>query len=230
VVSLTAAVGGVTESRNMRIMRTCGVVVLAALGRSGLLPAPAMAQSNGNRVSYDVEFSVQGSLLDPNCTATGTDLLSGTLVGLEPVPSHEPAFYVGTLTRTTRITLCGSRRTPQDEEVVCTMEITGRGFADVVFKVEADSAGAWLQYVEDRAEYANILPPPPTGPVTSTVTGTCDPEEMAELQADYDGGQTAGSPNGQPIELPRLPRSGYPLTFPPRPPVSIWTLKVLARR
>ena len=38
------------------------------------------------------------------------------------------------------------------------------------------------------------------------------------------------SPSGQPIEVKALPPPGYPHTFAPNPPVSIWTLKVLARR
>ena len=68
------------------------------------------------------------------------------------------------------------------------------------------------------------------GPVSSSVTGTCDPVELAQLQTEYDLGQTAGSPSGQPIEVPGLPPSTYPATFPADHPRSIWTLKVLARR
>lgn len=204
-------------------------VTLAAIA-IGLTPAAAAAQGGQKKVSYDVEFTVQGSLLDPNCEAAGTDVLTGTLVGLEPVPEDEPQVYVGTLTRSTNITLCGSRTTPRGDEVVCSMEITGKGFADVMLTVEPGGQGAWLQYLGDRTAWTDLLPPRPQGPSQSVVRGTCDPVEMAEVQAAYDEGDTAGSPSGQPLEVGSFPPSRYPATYPPRPPVSLWTLKVLAGR
>lgn len=203
------------------------IVVAAAIG---LAPAMAAAQGGRSRVSYDVEYSVAGSLLDPNCTSTGTDVLTGTLVGLEPVPPHEPKVYVGTLRRVTSIGLCGSRTNPNGNEVVCSMNITGSGSADVMLTIEADGQGAWLKYLDERGRWEPLLPPRRPGPSQSSVTGTCDPAEMAGLQAEYDEGQTAGSPSGQPLEILRFPPSRYPETYAPRPPESIWTLKVIARR
>jgi hypothetical protein len=208
------------------VRRSVALVALTWIGSS----AAAAGQAAPTKVSYDVELSTLGSLLDRNCTATGTDVLAGTLVGLEPAEPDEDNEYVGTLTRTTRITICGIRRNASGEDVVCSMSITGNGFADVVLTVYAQGRGGWLKYLTDRAGWAHLLPPPPVGPVNSVVNGTCEPAEMAELQADYPEGQTAGSPSGQPIEVAGLPTTGFPVTFPPRPPESIWTLKVLARR
>jgi len=205
------------------------ILIIAVTAWIGLAPT-ALAQSRQTRVSYDIELSTVGSLLDRNCSATGTDVLTGTLVGMEPALPDEDNEYVGTLTRSTRINICGSRRTPAGIDVVCSMSITGNGFADVVFTLYADGRGGWLQYLTDRTQWARLLPPPPVGPVNSVVNGTCEPGEMAQLQTDYPGGQTAGSPSGQPIEVTGLPTSGFPVTFPPRPPESIWTLKVLGRR
>lgn len=212
----------------MWVTRGAACAVAAAWGC--LAPVTAAGQGQRTKVSYDVEFSTLGSLLDSNCPASGTDVLAGTIVGFEPAAPHEPVEYVGTLTRTTRISICGSKTTPRGDEVVCSIDITGNGFADVILTVEADSAGGWLKYLGNRASWSALLPPRPAGPVRSTVTGTCDPAEMAQLQRDYDAGQTAGSPSGQPIEITALPPSSYPFTFQAQPPVSIWTLKVLRRR
>ena len=206
-----------------------GVVGAVAAALVCLVPATAAGQGR-TRVSYDVEFSTLGSLLDPTCTATGTDVLTGTLVGEEPPLPDHPSVYVGTLTRSTRISICGVRRTTSGEDVVCSIDIAGNGFADVMLTIETGSVGGWLQYLDDRTAWAALLPPPPSGPVNSRVTGTCDPAEMAQLQSDYDAGQTAGSPSGQPIEVPALPPPGYPHTFQANPPISIWNLKVLRRR
>lgn len=210
-------------------MKGAATWVMAATAWIGLVPAAA-AQRAQTRVSYDVELSTTGPLLDHHCAATGTDVLVGTLVGLEPAEEHDDNEYVGTLTRTTRITICGTRRTRGDPpDVHCSMSITGNGFADVVLTIYAQGRGGWLQYLADRAPWGSFLPPAPVGPVNSVVNGTCDPAEMAEMQTQYGEGQTAGSPSGQRIELDSLP-TRFPATFPAKSPVSIWTLKVLGRR
>ncbi len=211
----------------MRITRA--TLVIATFAWIGLTPKVA-AQQAKTKVSYDVELSTLGSLLDDNCTGSGTDILTGTLVGMEPADPTDDNDYVGTLTRSTRISICGTRRTAAGLDVVCNMSITGNGFADVSLTVYFDGRGAWLQYLDDRTQWAHLLPPAPVGPVNSVVNGTCDPAEMAQLQTDYPGGQTAGSPSGQRLEVDSLPTSGFPTTFPPKAPESIWTLKVFARR
>ena len=119
-------------------------VALVALTWIGLSPATAAGQGGRTKVSYDVELSTRGSLLDPNCTATGTDVLTGTLVGMEPALPDEDNEYVGTLTRSTRISICGSRRNAAGIDFVCNMSITGNGFPDVMLTIYADGRGGWL--------------------------------------------------------------------------------------
>ena len=75
-------------------------LVIAVTAWIGLSPTAA-AQPAQTRVSYDVELSTVGSLLDRNCSATGTDILAGTLVGMEPALPADDNEYVGTLTRST---------------------------------------------------------------------------------------------------------------------------------
>jgi hypothetical protein len=190
---------------------------------------PLAAQGGRTRVEYDVEFSTLGTLLDRNCTAAGDDVLVGTLVGYEPALPDDPNEYVGTLTRFTNITICGTRRSTSGTDVVCSINIKGKGLADVELRIEAGQREGYLQYV-DRSDWRGTWPPRPSATHSSTVTGTCDPAELAQLQSDYDEGQTAGSPNGQPIEVPSLPPPRYPFTFAHNHPRSIWTLKVLRRR
>ena len=187
------------------------------------------AQARRTRVEYDVEFSVPGSLLDRNCTAGGTDVLTGTLVGYEPAAANDPNEYVGTLTRFTNITTCGSRRNSAGEDVVCSINISGQGLADVELRIEAGQRDGYLKYV-DRADWRGTWPSRPSATSRSAVTGTCEPAELAQLQTEYPDGSTAGSPDGQPIEVAALPPRSYPATFAPNPPQSIWTLKVLRRR
>ena len=191
----------------------------------------AVGQAGRVKVSYEVEFSVTGGLLDANCSASGTDVLTGTLTGFEPPPADEPNVYVGVLQRITQISVCGSRRGRDGTDVVCGVNISGGGFYAVKLTIEAGERDGWLQYLSrnEHAQWASLLGGQRSGRSHSTVTGTCEAAEMAQLRAEYDEGETAGSPNGQPIEVPRLPPSGYPHTFPARPPVSIWTLKVIRR-
>lgn len=218
--------------RDMTVV--CSTLSLAAVAAASFTPGTAAAQGNRTKVTYTVEFRTTGALLDANCTATGTDVLAGTIVGFEPPLPDEDNEYVGTLARTTRITTCGTRRNAAGIDVVCSINYVGNGFADVLFTLHEGQRGAYLQYIPNRAAWSALLPPRPAGPANSVVTGTCDPAELAQLQSDYDGGQTAGSPNGQPLEVsgfpPLRPRPTFPFAFPPIPPQSIWTLTVLDRQ
>jgi len=189
-----------------------------------LAAAPAAGQGAPTRVEYDVEFSVPGTLLasGPCSSAGGTDKLTGTLWGYEPAPPDEDNTYYGILVRDTDVNVCDVRTLPPgDRHVPCSANI--KGFASKVpveLTVYEGGRGAYLQ----AADTAVLV-------VGSSVTGTCDPAEMALWQSDYGTMSTAGSPDGQPIELPGLPPTGpYPFTFGANPPVSIWTLRVLARR
>jgi hypothetical protein len=185
-------------------MRGKPIGVLAAVSL-GMTPLPADAQGAPRRVTYEVEFSTRGSLLDPNCAAAGTDVLTGMLVGMEPVDSTEDNVFVGTLYRDTSITTCGVRRNSAGEDVNCNMNFAGRGPADVKLTVYAQGRGGYLQYVTDRGLRWHSAPQMPFGPAGGTVNGTCDPAEMAHLQSTYHEGETAGSPNGQQLEVTRFP-------------------------
>lgn len=211
----------------------CGLLSLAA-GAAALPPTTATAQTGRTRVTYTVEFRTTGALLDANCAASGTDVLSGTLVGMEPPLPNEDNVYVGTLSRSTRITTCGTRRTPAGTDVVCSINYVGNDLADVTFTLYEGQRGGYLQYISNRADWSALLPPRPAGPTNSVVTGTCDPVELAQLQRDYPTGDTAGSPNGQPLEVPGFPpltpRPSFPFAFPATPPRSVWTLTVTDRR
>ena len=212
----------------------CSILSLAAVATASFTPRTAAAQGNRTTVTYTVEFRTTGALLDRTCTAAGTDILAGTMVGFEPPLPGEDNEYVGTLTRTTRITTCGTRRNAAGSDVICSINYVGNGFADVMFTLSEGQRGGYLEYIPNRAAWAALLPPRPAGRVNSVVSGTCDPAELAQLQSDYDKGQTAGSPNGQPLEVsgfpPLSPRPSFPFAFPPTPPRSIWTLTVLDRR
>src|SRR5688500_8912128 len=177
----------------------CSILSLAAVVTGSFTPTPAGAQGNRTKVTYTVEFRTSGALLDQNCAATGTDVLAGTVVGFEPPVPGEDNEYVGTLTRTTRITTCGTRRNAAGVDAVCSISYVGAGFADGIFTLSEGRRGGNLQYTPNRAAWAALLPPRPAGPTNSAVTGTCEPAELAQLQTDYDAGETAGSPNGQPL-------------------------------
>lgn len=229
---LLSNVDGRSCWRDMTVVSS--ILSLAAIAMASFTPGTAAAQGDRTKVTYTVEFRTSGELLDPNCTATGTDVLTGTMVGFEPALPDDDNEYVGTLTRTTRITTCGTRRNAAGVDAVCSITYVGNGFADVMFTLYEGQRGGYLEYIPNRAEWAELLPPRPAGPVNSVVTGTCDPAELAQLQSDYDKGQTAGSPNGQPLEVsgfpPLSPRPSFPFAFPSAPPNSIWTLTVLDRR
>lgn len=215
---------------------TARLIFVLAVSVAAGAPARLGGQGSPTRVEYDVEFSVVGSLLDANCAASGSDVLKGTLVGFEPPPRNEPSVYVGKLLRSTGINICGSRRNATTgTDVVCSMSITGDDVVDVSLTIEPGQREGYLQYLSSVAQYRSLLalrapPQPPAPHRVPRVTGTCDPPEMAQMQSDWHLGQTGGSPSGQPIEVPSLPPASVPHTFAPNPPVSIWTLKVLARR
>lgn len=196
----------------------------AAVALVGVPISSAVAQGGQTRVEYDVEFSTLGTLLvsGPCASAGGTDKLTGTLVGFEPAPPDEDNTYYGILLRETDVNVCDVRTLPPgDRHVPCSVNIRGSASrVPVELTVYEGGRGAYLQAAD-----TSVLV------LVSSVTGTCDPGEMAQWQNDYGTMSTAGSPDGQPIELPGLPPIGpYPHSFGANPPESIWTLKVLSRR
>jgi hypothetical protein len=182
------------------------------------------------QVSYDVEFTTTGALLSgPGVcgSAAGIDKLSGTITGPEPDPGDDNT-YRGTLLRDTDVTFCYVARRPNtDEDYHCSVNIKGQARVPVEFKLYADNRGGYLQALGRGATVT-----------LSSVTGNCNNAEMAEWQRDYGKMETAGSPGGQPIDVPGLPRTGpFPKTYAPgvaravsEGDIGIWTLKVLGRR
>ena len=211
----------------------------AGYGVAGLISVgatAASAQSGRQRVSYDVELSTTGNAIakkDECSSAGGFDKLTGTLTGIEPAPAHEDNTYIGLLKRTTSFTFCSVASDPKTPDVArhCAATVVGSAEAWFELEVSGDARGSRLKALLDR----------PVKVDSSKVTGTCDPSEMAEWQRDYGTMSTAGSPDGQFLDFLAFPRSGLPMTFPPRTRKSgvtgpaegdavAWTIVVKARR
>jgi hypothetical protein len=210
-----------------------GAAVLLFVGRA------VSAQRGQVRVSYDVEFftSPVNERGAPCAGAAGFDKVSGTITGFEPAPQHEDNVYEGLLTRTTQYTACNVADDPSKpgEYINCLVTVSGRAEGWFSLDVYADGRGAYLKALLDK----------PVRVISSAVTGNCDRPEMAEWQRDYGSMSTAGSPDGQPINLTTLPRTGpFPRPFPPLSPTptparaagpsagdaGTWTLTVTGRR
>jgi hypothetical protein len=100
------------------------------------------------------------------------------------------------------------------------MRIVGKARVPVEFKLYEGKRGGYLMAQDTSVTVQS-----------SSVTGSCERSEMAKLQADYGTMSTAGSPDGQPLEVPDMPQAGsIPRTFPADPPRSLWTLTVTGRR
>jgi hypothetical protein len=214
--------------RRIHAVASATVVFLLATGQ-------AAAQRGPTRVEYDVEFSTRGGIGQSGgtCRDTGTDMLKGTLVEVVPLTSLDAGEFVGHLSRTTSMNICGERMNRLNESFACNSAIVGGQYAYVRLSVEPGGQGGYLQFINDPQQRPRIpLPRPPTVQVRSVVTGSCDPVEMADLQLQYDQGSTGGSPDGQPLEMPSFPPSpsSYPKSYSPNPPQSVWTLTVFRRR
>lgn len=198
---------------------------ILSLGVLALGAWTTSTQGGQVQVSYDVEFSTIGSLQSgaaPCPNAAGFDKLTGTLTGREPAPAHEDNTYSGVLVRDTDLTVCDVAPHPgrPGEHMRCWMNIQGKARVPVEFELYADQRGGYLM-AQNTA--VTVL--------SSRVIGTCEPAEMALLQRDYGTMSTAGSPDGQPVEVPGLPGVvTTPKTFPANPPRSLWTLTVTGRR
>ena len=219
--------------QRLRLGAAFGVAVLLFAGRAGV-----SAQRGQVQVSYDVEFftSPVGGRGAQCPGAAGFDKVSGTITGFEPAPQHEDNTYEGVLTRTTQYTACNvaDNLAKPGEYINCLVTVSGRAEGWFSLEVYADGRGAYLKALLDK----------PVRVISSAVTGNCDRAEMAEWQRDYGSMSTAGSPDGQPINLIALPRSGpFPRPFPPLSPTATparggpsagdagaWTLTVTGRR
>ena len=205
--------------------RTTLLSSILVLGVLALGAWTTSTQGGQVQVSYDVEFSTVGSLQTgaaPCPNAAGHDKLTGTLTGREPPPAHEDNTYSGVLVRDTDLTVCDVAPNPgrPGEHMHCWMNIKGKARVPVEFQLYTDQRGGYL-----KAQDTSVTV------LSSIVTGTCEPAEMAQLQRDYGTMSTAGSPDGQPLEVPDMPRVvSSPRIFPANPPLSLWTLTVTGRR
>jgi hypothetical protein len=183
--------------------------------------------------SYEVQLAYigyTGLTTSKDCDAitnpTGYDSLIGTVKGIENLAEpDEDVVYTGTLKRKTRIDYCltkpKSPATP-DELVWCVDTLTAAATMEVEVTVYGeDGNGAWV-----KAK-------PVGNPDSLNVKGNCDAQETNQIRQDYPGGESAGTPDGQPIAEPanakfvvqgiRRLRVGY---FPPKPPETAWGLRV----
>lgn len=171
-------------------------------------------------VRYDVELGTTGPWEARGCAAAGgSDKLTGTITGIEPMPFDQDNDYTGILKRETKVRYCSGRSLPSGEAVDCGITITGSASFAVVLTVHVDARGGYLKVKQAAGPLVLV----------SGVTGDCDPGEMAQLQNDYGSGETAGSPNGQPIAV-HATDSLKVKTYPPnRAANEDWTLTVLRR-
>jgi hypothetical protein len=197
----------------------CAVLAIAWIGSR----APA---------KYEVRLSVtgySGTISSPDCDAMvnlqGYDSLMGTLTGVEPTSqTDDDVIYTGTLKRVTKMDYCETRKAPTVDQVkLCVASLTGRATMQAELTVYGDEGeGAWL-----KAK--------PVGKAdTLEVRGNCETADMNTIRAEYPGGQSAGSPDGQPIAegdstkfivngIPKL-RVGY---HPVNRPETAWGLRVV---
>lgn len=187
--------------------------------------------------AYEIELRMTGYtglLSSPGCDAitdsTGYDVLTGIVrTQDETTDPMEDLTYTGTLTRSTKIDYCLVKPAPTEDQVKeCVAKLTGGALMNVEIEVYGDHGrGAWV-----KAEPVTGTPFAPP-----TVVGDCKPDDQDEIKQDYPSGESAGSPSGQPIaENPanpmfvnghaRLPSQGF---FPPKPPETAWSLKVIRK-
>lgn len=217
----------------------CSLLLLAALAMGLRHPAPGASDratgpaSSSMAARYDVQLAYvgyTGLATSQDCRALvdlqGYDSLVGTISGIEtPNQPDEDVVYTGTLRRRTRLDYCETRPAPTSDQLAwCVAKLIGAARMDVEVTVygEADR-GAWIKAV------------PAKNPLDSaTVAGNCLQADMDSIRVDYPSGESAGSPDGQPIAetspprfyvggVPRL-RVGY---FPPDAVEGGWGLRVV---
>lgn len=104
----------------------------------------------------------------------GTDSLTGTLVrdGSGPVASDEDVMYRGLLARKTRVSACGTKPAPTEDQVaMCFATLVGSAQMNVELEVNEGDRGAWIKMKVD-----------PNYPVTKSISGCPEP---AEWLKDY---------------------------------------------
>ena len=104
----------------------------------------------------------------------GTDSLTGTLVrdGSGAVAPDEDVMYRGLLTRKTRVSACGTKPSPTEDQVtMCAATLVGSAKMNVELEVYEGDRGVWIKMTAD-----------PGTPVTESVTGCPEP---AQWLRDY---------------------------------------------
>lgn len=169
-------------------------LMLIAVASTEARPARQGLRQGADTVTrrYDVQLWMKGytGLIETaECRAitdpAGYDSLVGIVTGIESTrPSNEPVLYTGVLQRKTKIDYCLALNTG-----FCVAKLTGEARMTVEIELREDQgAGAWM-----KAD--------PVGPASSvSVTGNCAPQEMQQIRAEYPGGESAGTPDGQAIE------------------------------
>ncbi len=182
--------------------------------------------------SYEVQLAMTGfsGLTDSeDCRSIvsvhGYDSLVGTVRAEEPAgPTDDDVVYSGRLRRITRLDNCDTKPNPTPDQLTwCVATLTGAATIRVELTVYGDPGqGAYL-----KADSAGK-------PDSVSVRGTCTQADMDELRNGYPGGESAGSPDGQPIadlNPPKFTESGIPRLrpgyFPPVAPQSAWGLRVV---
>ena len=173
---------------------------LSGLGTLAFLSAAVTVASTGQGTSrrYEIRMAMIGytGLAESlDCKAMvdtlGYDSLVGTVQGVEGLKDEdgEPldVVYKGRLRRATRIDYCLAL--PGDVGL-CVVRLSGEAQMNVELKVYGETGrGAWL--------HADSVP---GAFVSETVTGDCPLKQKEEVRAEYPSRQTAGSPDGQPIQ------------------------------
>lgn len=182
--------------------------------------------------SYDVHLVFTGYTglaesqdCDARANAQGYDSLIGTVTGTETNEPDEDVVYTGTLRRRTMIDYCQTLPARGSDQLGwCVATLTATAPMEVELTVYGEAGrGAWI----------NAKPTQPRAD-TSRVAGNCLQPDMDSIRVDYPSGESAGSPDGQPLDestpprfivnrIPRL-RIGY---FPPDMVQRGWGLRVL---
>lgn len=186
--------------------------------------------------AYEVELRMKGygglistAWCDAHADTNGYDVLTGVVRGVETEEEGDDVTYRGTLIRKTTMDYCLVRPAPTEDQVAhCIAHLGGSARMNVEIEVYGEEGrGAWVK--------ADSAPGSPAA--VDTVSGQCTAADQAIMAEEYPGGESAGSPSGQPIAendsnpmfkngKARLPAGR---SFPPRPPETLWGLKVIRK-
>ena len=209
--------------------------LLLLLTSAGVLAMSVPAASRAP-AAYEIELRMKGygglmsgAWCDEHADTNGYDVMTGVVRGVETSEEGEDITYRGTLTRKTKMDYCLVKPAPTEDQVTQCLAHLG-GSARMIVEIEVygeEGRGAWVK--------ADSAPGSPMA--VDTVSGNCMAADQAIMAEEYPGGGSAGSPSGQPIAesdstpmfangKARLPAWG---SFPPRPPETLWGLKVIRR-